>query len=82
MADLQIVTTLRTNQAELHDAIDYLEGKLSEARSDLGHVNAVLRLYEVDGTRHQPHAPSAHLAQAASDHPSNDKGETINCATA
>ena len=53
MSEPQIIHTLKAKQVELQDAIDYLEGKLAEARSDLGHVNAVLRLYEVDGTRLQ-----------------------------
>lgn len=52
MADPQIVNTLRTKQAELQDAIAYLEGKLTEARTDLSHVNAVLRLYEVGPDPH------------------------------
>src|SRR3954452_4876767 len=47
MAEPHILTGLRSKQAELESAIAYLEGKLDEARRDLAHVNAVIRLYEV-----------------------------------
>jgi hypothetical protein len=47
MADPHIVTTLRAKRHELESAIVYLEGKLDEARRDLSHVNAVIRLYEI-----------------------------------
>ncbi len=47
MADSQTVIQLKAKQAELQDVIVYLEGKLQEARNDLIHVNAVLRLFEI-----------------------------------
>lgn len=47
MAESQTVIQLRDKQAELQDAVSYLEGKLTEARADLIHVNAVLRLFEL-----------------------------------
>ncbi len=46
MADPQIVTTLRAKQAELQDLVAFYDAKADEARVDLAHVNAVLRLYE------------------------------------
>ena len=46
MADPQIVTTLNTKQAELQGLIAFYEAKAEEARVDLAHVNAVIRLYE------------------------------------
>lgn len=49
MAEPHIVSTLRRKVAELQDAIAYYEGKAEEARTDLAHVSATLRLYEVDG---------------------------------
>ena len=50
MADPQVLTTLRAKQAEIADAVAYHESKLAEAKTDLTHVNAVIRLYEAQGT--------------------------------
>jgi hypothetical protein len=47
MADPQVLTTLRRKKAEIEASISYLEAKLKEARIDLAHVNAVIRLYEI-----------------------------------
>lgn len=49
MAESVTIIQLRTKQAELQDAIACLEGKLTEARADLLHVSAVLRLFEANG---------------------------------
>ena len=45
-----IVTQLREKQAEIQDAIAYHESKLAEAKAHLTHVNAVICLYEAEGT--------------------------------
>lgn len=49
MAENVTVIQLRAKQAQLQDHIVYLERKLEEARADLIHVNAVLRLFEIPG---------------------------------
>jgi hypothetical protein len=47
MTDPHVVSQLRTKQAEIQRLIAYLEDKLKDARIDLAHVNATLRLFEV-----------------------------------
>ena len=56
MADNQTLIQLRAKRDELQDAIVYLESKITEARADLLHVNAVLRLFELgpDATQQFP----------------------------
>jgi hypothetical protein len=49
MAASPIVTTLRTNRDQVGGLIAHLEDRLKEARTDLAHVNATLRLFEMDG---------------------------------
>ncbi len=51
MADPQIVNTLRTKKAEIERAIAHLEQQIKAARVDLMHVNATLRLFEIDPDR-------------------------------
>lgn len=46
MAESPIVTTLRTKRDQIDGLIAHLEDRLKEARSDLLHVNATLRLFE------------------------------------
>jgi hypothetical protein len=48
-ADPQIVNTLRTKRDELERIIKAYEGKIEAARHDLMHVNATLRLFELNG---------------------------------
>lgn len=47
MGENVTIVQLRAKQAQLQDHIGYLERKLEEARADLIHVNAVLRLFEL-----------------------------------
>lgn len=56
MADPHVVSQLRAKQAELQAAVGYFEGKLAEARTNLMHVNATLRLFELpeDGVQRYP----------------------------
>lgn len=49
MAESVTIIQLCAKQEELQDVIAYLEGKLTEARADLLHVSAVLRLFETNG---------------------------------
>ena len=47
MADNQTIIQLRAKRDELQDSIVYLDKKITEARADLLHINAVLRLFEL-----------------------------------
>ncbi len=47
MAKPQIVTTLTTKQREIQSYIRDLEKRLEQAKHDLAHVNATIRLFEV-----------------------------------
>lgn len=47
MADNQTTIQLRAKRDELQDTIIYLDKKIIEARADLLHINAVLRLFEL-----------------------------------
>ena len=47
MADPHVVSTLKAKQEEIERSISYYEAKLKEARIDLAHVNATLRLFEI-----------------------------------
>ncbi|QXX75350.1 hypothetical protein [Methylovirgula sp. HY1] len=49
MADPQIVTTLRSKRDDLERIIKAYEGKIKAAQHDLMHVNATLRLFELNG---------------------------------
>jgi hypothetical protein len=46
MADPQVLTTLRAKQAEIETYIADCEKRLGQARADLAHVNATIRLFE------------------------------------
>src|SRR4051794_38838366 len=48
MADPQVLTTLRRNQAEIEGAIGAYERKAEEARRDLAAINAAIRLFAVE----------------------------------
>jgi hypothetical protein len=47
MAESNILTTLRRKQAEIEKHIKDSEKRLAQARHDLAHVNATIRLFEV-----------------------------------
>jgi hypothetical protein len=49
MAESQIVTTLRRKRDEMEAAIRAYEKKTEALRRDLAHVNATLRLFELNG---------------------------------
>ena len=53
MADPQILNTLRTKREEIETYIVRVEKQLAAARHDLAHVNATIRLFEVNGERTQ-----------------------------
>lgn len=49
MADPHIISTLRTKRDELECVIRAYEEKIKAAQHDLMHVNATLRLFELNG---------------------------------
>lgn len=49
MADPQILTTLRRKRDEMEAAIRAYEKKTETLRRDLAHINATLRLFELNG---------------------------------
>ncbi len=49
MAEIRTVTTLVKKRDEIRASIRMYEAKTAQARSDLAHVTAVLRLFEVSG---------------------------------
>jgi hypothetical protein len=51
VADPHILSTLSAKQAEIESYIRRLEKQLDQARHDLAHVNATMRLFEVNGER-------------------------------
>ena len=53
MADPQIVGTLETKSLEIGTYIAKLEKRLAQARADLQHVNACIRLFQIGPTTTQ-----------------------------
>lgn len=51
MSDPQILGTLSRKRHEIEQAIAAYEKKLEAARHDLAHVNATLRLFQIEGER-------------------------------
>ena len=49
MAESSTITTLRTKRDQIEGLIAHLEDRIKEARTDLAHVNATLRLFELAG---------------------------------
>ena len=49
MAEIRTVTTLMKKRDEIRASIRMYEAKIGQARADLAHVTAVLRLFEVSG---------------------------------
>lgn len=49
MPEIRTVTTLTKKKDEIRASIRMYEAKIAHARSDLAHVTAVLRLFEVSG---------------------------------
>ena len=49
MAEPLVITTLRSKRDQIECLIAHLEDRLKEARTDLAHVSATLRLFEMDG---------------------------------
>lgn len=61
MAEPQIVNTLRTKRKEIERYISGMERRINAARIDLAHVNATLRLFEING---EPQEFPAHMGLA------------------
>lgn len=49
MADPQILTTLTAKREEIERYVSRIEKQLTAARHDLAHVNATIRLFEMNG---------------------------------
>jgi hypothetical protein len=49
MAEIRTVTTLTRKRAEIETAITRYEKALAQARADLAHVKAAIRIFEIDG---------------------------------
>jgi hypothetical protein len=49
MAEIRTVTTLRNKAQEIVASINTYERKLAQARADLAHVTAIIRLFEASG---------------------------------
>src|SRR3954454_8931525 len=63
MAESSTITTLRTKRDQIEGLIAHLEDRIKEARTDLAHVNATLRLFEMDGGACCPRTRSLPLLQ-------------------
>ena len=51
MADAPMIATLHKKRNEIENAITHYAKKLDEARLDLAHINATLRLFETQDER-------------------------------
>lgn len=49
MAEIRTVTTLRSKRDEILSSIKLYERQLEQARADLSHINAVIRVFEASG---------------------------------
>ena len=65
MAGPHILTTLRAKRDDIQAAIEAYEAKIEAAKRDLAAVNAILRLYELDGERRE-FPPMSTLADCGS----------------
>src|SRR4051812_3426023 len=50
MADPLVITTLHATRAGIENTIATVEDRLEQARADLAHVNATIRLFELRDT--------------------------------
>lgn len=50
MAEIRTVTTLETKRTEIRNAIAEYERRLAQARADLAHVTACIRLFDTSDT--------------------------------
>ena len=49
MAEIRTVTTLRSKRDEILSSVKAYERQVEQAKADLAHINAVLRLFEATG---------------------------------
>lgn len=49
MAEIRTVTTLRSKAQEIVASINTYERKLNQARADLAHITAIIRIFEASG---------------------------------
>lgn len=51
MTEIRTVTTLRRKRKEIAGSIQLYERQIAQARADLAHVEAAIRIFEVSGSR-------------------------------
>src|ERR1700685_927582 len=49
MGEIRTVTTLRSKRAEIVQSIKLYEKQLDQARADLGHISAAIKIFEASG---------------------------------
>jgi hypothetical protein len=49
MAEIRTVTTLRSKRDEIELSIRLYEGRIKQARADLAHINAAIKIFEASG---------------------------------
>ncbi|MDE2364232.1 MAG: hypothetical protein KGM42_16275 [Hyphomicrobiales bacterium] len=54
MTEIRTVTTLRRKRDEILAVIRLYERQLDQARADLAHVNAAMRIFQIDEREHLP----------------------------
>lgn len=57
MAEIRTVTTLKSKRDEITRSIASYEKKLGQARADLAHINAAIRIFEISGSEGEFVAP-------------------------
>jgi len=69
MTEIRTVTTLRRKRKEIADSIRLYERQLDQARADLAHVTAAIRIFEASGD-------AKHLGRYVDTHRLFQRGET------
>jgi hypothetical protein len=69
MGEIRTVTTLRRKRKEIADSIRLYERQLDQARADLAHVTAAIRIFEASGD-------AKHLGRYVDTHRLFQRGET------
>ena len=49
MSEIRTVTTLRSKREEIIASIELYEDRIKQARADLAHVNACIKIFEASG---------------------------------
>jgi hypothetical protein len=81
MAELHVVSALRTKRAELAGMVGQLEQQLARQRTNLAHLDATMRLFDPDVRPQEIRANSSGREVPGSARASVFGGSTTNCAT-